>query len=311
MIVALGNPVYDYIKTPAVTTGERVLSGCSTNGCLALTRLGHEATLVGRIGPDYYQRFVADTQRYGINISVELCEQTGGFSLIYDTRGDRTLDILGVAAPIGQAPPLCSHASAIIVGPILQETTLELIEQIHTLSDAPLFLDPQGLLRRIGPHGRIEHFCPPAFGHIASLCHVIKANELETHVITGISPREDGVEAARRLKALGCGIAIVTLAEAGSLIDDGNRLYCIPAYATEARDPTGAGDTYMAGFLHAYLSDPTDIYTAGCAGAATASIWIEHTGPDAPITVEEVERRAATLLALPRRHYEADTYSFP
>src|SRR5262245_60032836 len=122
MIVAFGNPVYDYIKTPAITTGERVLSGCSTNGCLALTRLGHRATLVGRIGPDNYQRFLADTQRYGVGTSVELCEQTGGFSLIYDTRGDRTLDILGVAAPIGQALPLCSHVSAIIVGPILQET---------------------------------------------------------------------------------------------------------------------------------------------------------------------------------------------
>ena len=301
MIVAFGNPVYDYIKTPAVTTGERVLSGCSTNGCLALTRLGHEATIVGCIGPDYYQRFLTDTRRYGVGSSVQLCEQTGGFSLVYDARGDRTLDILGVAAPIDQVPPACSQASAIIVGPILQETAQDLIERVHTLSDAPLFLDPQGLLRRIGPHGRIEHFCPPAFGQIASLCHVVKANELETQVITGISPREDGMEAARRLKALGCDIAIITLAEAGSLIDDGNQYYCIPAYTTEARDPTGAGDTYMAGFLHAYLHDPTNIYTAGCVGAATASIWIEHTGPDAPITVEEVERRAATLLALPRR----------
>jgi sugar/nucleoside kinase (ribokinase family) len=299
MIVAFGNPVYDYIKTPSVTTGTRVLSGCSTNGCLALARLGHATTLIGRIGADFHDRFVADTQRYGIAALMQRCEQTGGFGLIYDEHGDRTLDVLGIAAPIEQAPAITSQAEAIIVGPILQETSPELIEQIHTLSDAPLFLDPQGLLRRVGQHGRIEHFYPPEFARMAPLCRVIKANELETKVITGINPRADGTAALRALKALGCDIAIITLAEAGSLIDDGKRQYAIPAYATEARDPTGAGDTYMAGFIHAYLQNPTDLYTAGCYGAATASIWIEHTGPAVPVTHDEVERRAAALLALP------------
>jgi fructokinase len=301
MIVAFGNPVYDYIQTPVITTGERVLSGCSTNGCLALSRLGHATALVGCIGQDYYDRFVSDVQRYRITSYIQQCEQTGGFGLIYDIRGDRTLDVLGVAAAIEEVPVICREAAAIIIGPILQETPLALIERIHTVSDAPLFLDPQGLLREIGSGDRIEHFCPPALAQIAPLCHVIKANELEARVITGLDPRTDGAEAARRLKALGCTIAIITLAEAGSLIDDGERQYIVPAYATDARDPTGAGDTYMAGFLHTYLQDPTALYAAGCTGSATASIWIEHTGPDAPISLDEVERRAAALLALPRR----------
>ena len=115
------------------------------------------------------------------------------------------------------------------------------------------------------------------------------------------NPRTNYVEALRGLKALGCEIAIITLAEAGSLIDDGDQQYAIPAYPTNARDPTGAGDTYMAGFIHAYLHNPCDLYMAGCYGAATASIWIEHSGPAVPVTCDEVERRAATLLAQPRR----------
>src|SRR5205085_3242586 len=136
---------------------------------------------------------------------------------------------------------------AIIDGPILQETPLPLIECIRATSDAPLFLDPQGIMRRIEPDGRITHFYPSDFTRIAPLCHVIKANEVETRVLTGVDPRHDGAEAVHRLKALGCAIAIVTLAEAGSLIDDGLHQYIIPAYPTDARDPTGAGDTYMAG----------------------------------------------------------------
>ncbi len=301
MIVAFGNPVYDFIKTPVVATNGRVLSGCSTNGCLALVRLGHTSMLVGRVGLDYYDRFVTDIGRYGIHSSVQPCEQTGGFSLVYDERGDRTLDVLGVAAPIEDVPDACRAAEAIIIGPILQETPAALIERICALSDAPLFLDPQGLMRRINQAGRIEHFYPQELARIAPLCRVIKANEIEARIITGIDPRINGAEALRRLKALGCRIAIITLAEAGSLIDDGQRQYVIPAYTTDVRDPTGAGDTYMAGFIHGYLYDPEDLYAAGCLGAATASIWIEQTGPDAPITIEEVERRAATLLMLPRR----------
>jgi sugar/nucleoside kinase (ribokinase family) len=301
MIVAFGNPVYDYIKTPAVTTGKRVLSGCSTNGCLALARLGHATTLVGRIGADFHDRFLLDTQDYGVASAMQLCEQTGGFGLIYDQHGERTLDVLGIADAIEHVPAICHQAEAIIIGPILQETTPELIEQIHLQSDAPLFLDPQGLLRRVGPYGRIEHFRPPEIAQVAPLCHVIKANELEAEAITGINPRADSARALHGLKALGCEIAIITLAEAGSLIDDGKRQFVIPAYATESRDPTGAGDTYMAGFIHSYLHDPDDLYAAGCYGSATASIWIEHTGPDAPVTRDEVERRAAALLALPRR----------
>jgi sugar/nucleoside kinase (ribokinase family) len=254
--------------------------------------------LVGCVGSDYYGRFIADAQRYGIVPDVQVCEQTGGFSLIYDTRGNRTLDVLGVAASIDDVPHVCGDAQAIIVGPILQETPARLIERISEETSAPLFLDPQGLLRRIGASGRIEHFCPPDLARIAPHCRVIKANELEAYVITNIDPRVDGLRAVRQLKKLGCNIAIVTLAEAGSLIDDGVRQYVIPAYATEVRDPTGAGDTYMAGFIHAYLRDPEDLYGAGCMGAATASLWIEHTGPDAPISLAEVERRAAALGAV-------------
>src|SRR5436190_14563754 len=109
MIVAFGNPVYDYIKTPSTTTGKRVLSGCSTNGCLAMARLGHATTLVGRIGADFHDRFVADTQQYGMAAAMQLCEQTGGFGLIYDQRGDRTLDVLGIAAAIEQVPSITSQ----------------------------------------------------------------------------------------------------------------------------------------------------------------------------------------------------------
>jgi sugar/nucleoside kinase (ribokinase family) len=223
--------------------------------------------------------------------------QSGGFFLDYDERGDRTLDVLGIAAPVYQLPELDEAPDAVIVGPVLQETPLTLIASVRATIAAPIFLDPQGLVRRIAADARIEHYRPDDIGAVFQLCHLVKANEVETHILTGVEPRSNPVLAARRLRELGCAIAIVTLAEAGSFIDSGKQQLRIPAYATLARDPTGAGDTYMAGFLYAYLAQPDDLYRAGCYGAATASIWIEHSGPDAPISLAEVERRVATLAA--------------
>jgi len=47
-LVAIGNPVYDEIITPYVRTEGRVLSGCSTNACLAAKKLGLEnVALIG------------------------------------------------------------------------------------------------------------------------------------------------------------------------------------------------------------------------------------------------------------------------
>ena len=63
MITAIGNPVYDYIKTQKIDTQNRVLSGCSTNAALALTRLGETVRLIGAIGDDYKEHFKTQTGR--------------------------------------------------------------------------------------------------------------------------------------------------------------------------------------------------------------------------------------------------------
>jgi len=104
MIVGIGNPVYDFIQTPLISTHTRVLSGYSTNACLAVSKLGGSAALVGRVGADFEQQFRADMDRFAIQYTLLPTAETGGFGLVYDETGDRTLDVLGVADPIDQFP---------------------------------------------------------------------------------------------------------------------------------------------------------------------------------------------------------------
>src|SRR3989304_9389984 len=98
-LVGIGNPVYDMIVTPSIKTNGRVLSGCSTNACLAAKRLGlTKVGLIGSIGRDFGKRFLHDMNDYGIDVRSDSTDgETGGFHLIYDSRGDRTLDVLGGA----------------------------------------------------------------------------------------------------------------------------------------------------------------------------------------------------------------------
>ena len=297
-IVGFGNPVYDLISTPKLRTTERVLSGCSTNACLALSKLGVQVTLVGTIGEDYRKRLENELEHYQIKKSIYTSRQTGGFSLYYyDEYGNRELQILGVADPLPNSVPadVYKYADFILIGPILGETTVELVNELHNNSKAPIFLDPQGLLRR-QRNGIVDHGLTDDFIEIARKCEVIKANELETQIITGINPRLEPKKASEALRKFGCNIAVVTMAEAGSAIFDGNNFFMIPPFKTDAIDPTGAGDTYAAGFMLKYLEAPDNLKAVGCFASAVASVMVENSGPEFLLTRLEVDNRMKSLL---------------
>ena len=298
-ILAFGNPVYDMITTPVISTGERILSGCSTNACLAFSRLGYPSTLVGGVGADYRDRLERELHSCGINTHLFQTHQTGGFALNYlDDQGNRTLSILGIADRLPSDLIPADSAGFILLGPILSEISRELVKNLRKKYSVPILLDPQGLLRTIRD-GSVFHEISQSFIDIAALSTIIKANEVETLVATGINARQHPQEAVKALSKYGCTIAIVTLAEAGSIIYDGQSIYVIPPYTTQALDPTGAGDTYAAGFIVKYMETPGNLTVVGCFASAVASVMVENLGPGFPLTRQEANQRAEFLQAGP------------
>lgn len=299
MITAIGNPVYDYIKTQKVETPGRVLSGCSTNAALALSKMGEPVHLVGAVGDDFKSKFAADLKKYGIGHTLTPSRQTGGFSLIYyDNFGNRTLDLLGRADNINEiSPDLYQKSKAVLIGPILGEVSFDMIREIRNSFSGLYFCDPQGLLRGAHADNHIFHHKPDGIEKTLGLFDIVKPNELEGKVLTGIDCREDPYEAARIIKSWGPKIVIVTLAELGSVIYDGHEFIDIPPYKIELVDATGAGDTYMAGFTFEYLKSGGDLWRAGCYASCTSSIMIENVGPDFPMTEAAIRTRQERLLA--------------
>jgi sugar/nucleoside kinase (ribokinase family) len=296
LIYAFGNPVYDEITTPRASTDGRVLSGCSTNFALALARMGEEVTLVGTIGKDFGRDFDRAMRANHIEPIVSEAPQTGGFKLhYYDDKGNRTLDVLGRASHIDFVPPHVAEARAALIGPILGETDFDFIRKVRSVLTGVFMLDPQGMLRR-ETDGAIEHVKTEGIEQIIGLFDIVKPNELECRVLTGIDPRVDAETPARMIHAWGPKVVVITLAEEGSVVFDGETFSRIPAYPADCIDATGAGDTYAAGFMHAYLRK---LPLEQCAlwGTATSSIMIEHVGPDFPMTRANVEQRVSTLSA--------------
>jgi sugar/nucleoside kinase (ribokinase family) len=303
MITAIGNPVYDYIKTKDFETEGRVLSGCSTNAALALSKLGEKVRLIGAIGDDFKINLFEKLKFYQIETSLHSSTETGGFSLIYyDDFGNRTLDLLGRAENIKTiASQSYSDSKAILIGPILGEVSFKTIKTIRGNFDGFMFCDPQGLLRDADKNGRIFHKKTEGIEEALSIFDVVKPNELEAKILSGIDPRLDPYKAAKIIKNWGPKIVIVTLAELGSVIYDGKTYIDIPAYQIKLVDATGAGDTYMAGFTHEYLRTG-NLKKSGCFASAVSSIMIEQVGPDFSLNEKEVRRRQSSLLD--KKHFK-------
>lgn len=299
MITAFGNPVYDYIKTQKIDTKTRILSGCSTNAALALSKIGKDVTLIGAVGDDYRDKFQADLEKHNIAHVLTPSNETGGFSLIYyDDFGNRTLDLLGRADNINEIKTeWYAGSEAVLVGPILGEVSFDQIAEIRKNYNGLFFCDPQGLLRNADETNRIFHEAPEGIKDALGAFDFVKPNELEGKVLTGIDCRQDPYEAAKIIKSYGMKIVVVTLAELGSVIYDGNEFIDIPPYEIDLIDATGAGDTYMAGFTFEYLKTG-DLRRSGCFASCTSSIMIENVGPDFEMTESMIRSRQEKLLAM-------------
>ena len=138
-----------------------------------------------------------------------------------------------------------------------------------------LSLDVQGVLRRV-QNGRVSPADWP--DKAAGLAHVdiLKADAGEAEVLTG---EGDLDSAARALAALGPKEVIITHGRMGALIHaHGQTIRIAPVHAARVVDPTGCGDSFMAGYLQQRLKS-VEVERAGRFAAAVAALKLGRFGP--------------------------------
>ena len=260
--------------------------GKGSNQAVAAAMAGAETHFISRLGQDpFADMALATWARAGVHpaVSQHADSYTGAaYIFIEDSTGNNAIIISpGAAAEISTAD-IDANAGLI-------RSARVFVTQLE--QPIPVALHALKLARAAGVT-TILNPAPAATlpeGMLA-FCDYVTPNESEAEALTGlpVTSPEDALVAARALRAMGAGAAIITLGDKGALFHDGIRTLHVPSFrAGPVVETTGAGDAFNGGFAAA-LSDGMDPAAAVRFGSATAGISVTRAGtaPSMPALAE-------------------------
>ena len=274
---------------------QMVLGSASAICAMGLARLGTPVAFFGKVGDDPTGRFCLDAMRSrGIDLSRVIADaavKTGVTVAITSPKDRALVSYLGSIAALaeGDVPRELFrsadhvHVSSYYLQERLRPGVAALFRDAH---DAGLTtsLDPG-----FAPREKWERDLPETLAHV----DVFFPNEVELAALTRI---EDPEEAVRRLQRgntrvaageRGATLVVAKLGARGAMaLDDGGRAVHVPAPSGVAvLDTTGAGDSFDAGFLHAWLGGATlaDCLSLGAACGALSTRGLGGTATQADL----------------------------
>lgn len=263
-VAVIGNLSRDVVAGAAARPG-----GAVYYAARALSQIGGEAHIVARCGAVDVEHLLPQLESFGVPVTLRAGERTTAFTFHYE--GDHRImyvDDIGdpwttedatswVAAAIGET-------EWVQVGALLRTdfpaSTLEALAG----NGRRLLVDAQGLVRlaQVGPLQRNADVDHAVFRSLA----VLKLNEEEARVLAG------GIE-PEHLRALDVPEIVLTLGSAGAMLvthSHSERIARVPVEGVI--DPTGAGDSFSAGYISARARGAAPVEAARAANALAAEI---------------------------------------
>ncbi len=264
-------------------TGETILSksyhvipgGKGANQAVAVSRMGAQSYLAGRVGDDVFGSMVLrNLKKEKVNVKHVLTDRkapTGTAFITVDEKGDNTIVVAG------GANMRCCREDVDGVEYLLKDTGMVLLQfeiPISTISSVvsmaekyrvPVLLDP-------GPARK----CPLS---ILRRVAFLSPNETETEALTGIrvSSLKTAKKAAQKLLEMGVRNVVMKLGANGALLASsktGRHMEHIGGLKVRAVDSTAAGDAFTGAFAVAFLETGNIYRAAGYAnyvGAMTVT----------------------------------------
>lgn len=285
------------------------LGGSSANIAAGLVRLGCDASLVTRVSDDAIGRFcLAQLDQYGIDrrfVTPVGGEARNSLALV-ESRLEDTQSVIyrNGAADFEMDEgdllhlPYQGYSGLITTGTVLaaepsRSATFKAFELAKS-AGLPLIFDVDY---------RPYSWASPAeaaevYSRAAAKCDIIIGNDVEFGFMAG--RYEDGLAKARALVTAGAAIVVYKMGEKGAITITGDGETRTGIYRSEALKPTGAGDSFMAGFL-ASLAQGAQISECVANGSACASIVVSRVGcaPAMPTPEELARFRASNQMTDP------------
>ncbi|MEE9442222.1 MAG: PfkB family carbohydrate kinase [candidate division Zixibacteria bacterium] len=248
---------------------------------VALKNLGMNVAVITKLR-DKDTFLLSELEKEHIPVFLGESDRTTTFMNVYssdtNTREQRVKD---VARPFTVGDASRCEARIFHLGPLTKdEIPLEVIRFLA--GSAIISLDVQGFVRdvvgRSRGWARVRHVEWKEKTAALAFVNIVKANEEEARIL---SHQRDMKEIAVELSNYGPEEVVITRGSNPSLVYSKGKSYWVPTYPprnTVALDPTGCGDTYMAGYLF-YRERCTKLDEVGKFAAMTASLKLERRNP--------------------------------
>ena len=282
-----------------VDTIDLVVGSSSAIFACGAARLGLRVAFVGVVGDDAMGRFMLDAMRtHGIDVSGCRVDQVvpTGASVILAGDADRAILTAPGTVPLlrdDDVPAaLLDRARHLHVGSVFLLDALrpQLAERFATARRAGI---TTSLDCNWDPSGSWDGGLRP----ILAQTTVFLPNAAEAQRITGRQSIED---AALALAALGPRVVAVKCGADGALAGEPDgALTRVPAIAIDTVDTTGAGDSFDAGFLAAWLADRPlrDCLAVGVSCGSLSTRGVGGTAAQPTLAEAEAAARASGLLS--------------
>ncbi len=297
-LLAVGHTAFDYIikvnefphanSSTAITSMKTFYGGAAANVAMVASKLGLKTYLVSAVGEDYPgSEYEQQMKHMDIDTSHKILikEDKTPTAFVFTNKDHDQISYFywGAATHFKNAkPPL---------------NAIRDVKAVHLATGDPNFNWRCGEVAR--QHDKLISFDPGQDLHMYSIkelrgvlgiCDILFGNHHEIHHILTTLNLD-----IPRLMDLGPSLVVKTLGKDGSIIYNPEEIR-VDALLRESYDPTGAGDSYRAGFLKAFL-DGRSLEDCGKFASTVASFIIEAEGCQTNIpTLQMVETRMAKEL---------------
>lgn len=264
---------------------ELIPGGKGANQACAAGCLGADATILGAVGKDTYAEIQkASLKKAGVNVSRLVCREndaTGIAMITVNREGDNSIVVVSGANATLSPKDIDDNKDLIETCDIV---IFQLEIPLETVCYAAKLAKSCGKTVVLDPAPVPKEFPAELYEYV----DIIKPNETELGMLTGIADAEEHLEeAAALLRRRGAKDILVTLGERGVYINEENGRACrIPALKVEAVDTTAAGDSFTAALALMVAEGKTLVEAAEFANYVS-SIVVTRKGAQSSIPVLE------------------------
>lgn len=262
--------------------GHISFGGSAANFAAQASRLGVKTTLVSCVGDDPYGHLaVKEMARIGVDTTCILVLENQSTGLFIYTH-DAAEDWLVVAKP---------GANRFLEKRLFEEENLVEAQVMHLAGSFPLMIDRA--MDLAANHGMIISLDPGRAASQLDFKRILKHTDLlfinkdELKEYFNIQPKEQELRAFAKTFP---GIIILKMGEQGAIATDGFEYCTSHIFEVPVVDTMGAGDSFAAGFITAWIRSENIEQALNMANAVAAMTITKQGAQNGQPTLEEVAR---------------------